>query len=98
MVKWKPFNTLLKYSDILEIEKKKSLMEKPIILEDKINEINLTLNNAITNNLSVSIKYFNKGRLLYINGIIEKVYTNEKYILINKTRIYFENIINITID
>lgn len=98
MVKWKPFNTLLKYSDILEIEKKKSLIEKTVILEDRINEINLILNEAILKDLSVSIKYFNKGKLLYISGTIEKIYRNEKYILINKTRIYFKNIINITID
>ena len=38
MIKWKPFNTLLKYKDILEIEKKRQLVDKPVIMEDRIYE------------------------------------------------------------
>ena len=40
MIKWKPFNSLLKENDILEIEKNKTLITKPVIMEDKINSIN----------------------------------------------------------
>ena len=39
MVKWKPFNTLLKYKDILDIERNRSLIDKPVIMEDRIIKI-----------------------------------------------------------
>lgn len=97
MIKWKPFNTLLKENDILELEKKKNLITKPIIMTDRINYINETLIEATTYNLEVQIEYFSKGILKRITGIIEKTNTIEKYILINKTRIYFKNLINIKI-
>lgn len=95
MIKWKPFNTLLKERDIIEIEKKKSLIEKPIIMIDRINYINDTLIEAIKYNLDVKIEYFSHGMLKNTIGKIEKTNTQEKYILINKTRIYFKNLINI---
>ena len=39
MVKWKPFNTLLKYKDILDIERNRNLIDKPVIMEDRIIKI-----------------------------------------------------------
>ena len=43
MVKWKPFNTLLKYKDILDIERNRSLIDKPVIMEDRIIKIDKIL-------------------------------------------------------
>lgn len=94
MIKWKPFNSLLKDSDILEIERKKALISKPIIMEDRINSINDIIKEANCNNLNVNILFFSHGMLKRVSGKIEKVNVNEKYILINKTRIYFKNLIN----
>jgi len=95
MIKWKPFNSLLNKNDIQEILKKKALIQRPIIMEDKIIEINNTLIESINNNLKVEITYFNKGLLNKQIGIIEKINKIDKYILINKKRIYFKNLINI---
>ena len=53
MIKWKPFNSLLNKNDIQEIIKKKTLIQKPIIMEDKILEINNTLIESINNNSNV---------------------------------------------
>ncbi len=97
MIKWKPFNSLLNKNDIQEIIKKKTLIQKPIIMEDKIIEINNTLIESINNNSKVEITYFNKGLLNKQIGIIEKINKIEKYILINKKRIYFKNLININL-
>lgn len=96
MIKWKPFNSLINNNDINNLIKEKSKISKPIILEDRINEINYTLTNAINNKLNVEIKYFNI-MLKQITGVPEKVNLLEKYILINKTRIYFKDLINIRI-
>lgn len=94
MVKWKPFNTLLKYKDILDIERNRSLIDKPVIMEDRIIKIDNILKDVNENTL-VKVKYFNKGMLFYITGNIKKVNKIEKYILINNTRIYYKNLIDI---
>ena len=96
MVKWKPFNTLLKYKDILDIERNRSLINKPVIMEDRIIKINNILKDANENTL-VKVKYFNKGMLFYITGNIKSVNVIEKYILINNTRIYYKNLIDIEV-
>ncbi len=59
MVKWKPFNTLLKYKDILDIERNRSLIDKPVIMEDRIINIDNILKDANENTV-VKVKYFNK--------------------------------------
>lgn len=96
MVKWKPFNTLLKYKDILDIERNRSLIDKPVIMEDRIIKIDNILKDVNENTL-VKVKYFNKGVLFYITGKIKKVNEIEKYILINNTRIYYKNLIDIEV-
>lgn len=96
MVKWKPFNTLLKYKDILDIERNRSLIDKPVIMEDRIIKIDNLLKDVNENTL-VKVKYFNKGVLFYITGNIKNVNEIEKYILINNTRIYYKNLIDIEV-
>lgn len=96
MIKWKPFNTLLKYKDILDIERNRSLIDKPVIMEDRIIKIDNLLKDVNENTL-VKVKYFNKGVLFYITGNIKKVNEIEKYILINNTRIYYKNFIDIEV-
>lgn len=96
MVKWRPFNTLLKYKDILDIERNRSLIDKPVIMEDRVIKIDNILKDANENTL-VKVKYFNKGVLFYITGNIKNVNEIEKYILINNTRIYYKNLIDIEI-
>lgn len=96
MIKWKPFNALPKYKDILEIEKERQLVDRPIIMEDRIYEINDVLR-SINSSTLVRVKYFNKGMLLYKEGYVSKIDTIEKYILIDKFRIYFKDLIKIEI-
>ena len=96
MIKWKPFNTLLKYKDILEIEKKRQLVDKPVIMEDRIYEINDVLKSVNSSTL-VRVKYFNKGMLLYKEGYVIKIDTREKHSLIDKFRRYFKDLIKIEI-
>ncbi len=93
MIKWRPFNSLLNNKDIKEIEKNRLKITKPIIMEDRIIEINEILTNALNNNLNIKIKHYSINSLKITTGKIEKINIIEKYILINKTRIYFKNII-----
>ena len=82
MIKWKPINTLLKYKDILDIERNRSLIDKPVIMEDRIIKIDNILKDVNENTL-VKVKYFNKGVLFYITGNIKKVNDNNntKYLI-----------------
>ena len=82
MIKWKPFNTLLNNRDINEIIMIRNKVEKPIIMEDRISEIDNLLKVAIKENKEIKVKYFDKGELKYINGNIRNINTIEKYILI----------------
>ena len=97
MIKWKPFNSLLNNKDYEDIEKKRNIITKPSIAKDKIIEIDYILKESIKYKKMVEIKYFSVNDLKYTRGTIEKLDTYEKYILINKTRIYFKNIINLKI-
>ena len=97
MIKWKPFNTLLNNRDINEIIMIRNKVEKPIIMEDRITEIDNLLKVAIKENKEIKVKYFDKGELKYINGNIRNINTIEKYILINSIRIYFKNLIKVDI-
>lgn len=97
MIKWKPFNTLLNNRDINEIIMIRNKVEKPIIMEDRITEIDNLLKVAINENKEIRVKYFDKGELKYINGNIRNINTIEKYILISSTRIYFKNLIKVEI-
>lgn len=97
MIKWKPFNTLLNNRDINEIIMIRNKVEKPIIMEDMISEIDNLLKVAIKENKEIKVKYFDKGELKYINGNIRNINTIEKYILINSIRIYFKNLIKVDI-
>lgn len=97
MIKWKPFNTLLNNRDINEIIMIRNKVEKPIIMEDRISEIDNLLKVAIKENKGIKVKYFDKGELKYINGNIRNINTIEKYILINSIRIYFKNLIKVDI-
>lgn len=96
MIKWQPFSTMLTKKDIILIEKNRLKITKPILAEDKINELDWIIKNSYKNNTPIKIKYFKINSLETITGTIKKVDKIEKYILINDARIYFKNIINIT--
>lgn len=95
MEQWKPFNSLLKESDIYFLEKERLKVTKPIISKDKIYEIDIIIRDAIKSNKEINLKYFINNFFYNITGYIKKINTNEKYILINNKRIYFKDIIDI---
>lgn len=97
MEKWKPFNTILNNNDIKDVLEKRKQVSKPIIMEDRIIEINETLKLSLDNYKNVNVKYYNKGYLKEVTGTVSKANIIEKYILIDSTRIYFKNIIKIYI-
>lgn len=96
MIKWKPFYPIKGQDKIKKnILKEKSMISKPIILEDLENEINNNLIYAYNNNISVNIKYWHFGFLKSIEGKIKKIDLIEKYIIINNVTLFLKNILKI---
>ena len=94
MKKWQPFNALEHYDEYLDIiyhEKEKKA--KPILSEEQINDINYALN--IYNHDEVSIQYYKQGEILEITGIISKIDSQNQVLTINKSKIFFSNLLKI---
>lgn len=96
MIKWKPFYSIPEIKNIVNtLEKEKRKIARPILLQDLKEEINYKLIYAIKNNETINIKYFKNGEIKYEIGKIEKIDKNNKFLIINKKRILFKNLINI---
>ena len=95
---WLPFYTFSNQANIKnEIEMGKSLITKPQILEDRINEINNSLIFSYENNLCIKVKYFEYGMFNYYTGFIKKIDIINKFLIIDNKKLYFKNILKIDI-
>ena len=97
MVKWAPFNSVINGSEILkEIKFEKNKVAKPILSEEQIRELEEKIITAYSGNILTSIYFYKNGHINIINGRITKLDSVNKIIIIdNKSKIYFNNIINI---
>lgn len=69
--------------------------KKPILDEQQITENNLMLQDALENNLKISIKHFHNHDFEFTEGFIQEVDINKKIIVIENSEIKFENVINV---
>ena len=94
MIKWKPFNSVLNSNDLYDIINSKNIKKKPIISEDVLYKIDYTIKEAYINKSKVKIDYW-CDNINTIIGVIDKIDTQKKYILVNNTKIYFKDILDI---
>lgn len=88
--KWAPFNALEGHSAFLsKVYLDRLKEEEPLILDDKILEINEILSSCL--NKQISISYFDK-RLLVIEGVVRRIDTMNQKIYINDSTIKFSSI------
>lgn len=96
MKKWQPFNALEHYDDYINSTYKiKELVNKPILSEEQIQEINSSLSSY--NHDEVNITHYKQGQILITQGIINKIDVPNQVLTINKTRIFFSNLLKIEI-
>lgn len=96
MIKWKPFYALHGQENIVkELLKEKEKQERPTILNSE--EVDFNLRNALKNNSLVNIKYFDYGFIKKTVGKISSVDEVNKYLVINSKRIYFRNILRVSL-
>lgn len=74
MVKWAPFATMpQQFADINRQIKQQTAIERPTLSNDRLEELNYTLKEALHNRGPLYIEYFNDGALFDVIMTVEKV-------------------------
>jgi|SRR5690625_4386834 len=97
IIKWAPFDALVGFNEMVSnYIKSKNKIERPVLLEDKLNELDYILKEAFQFKLEVEVKYFEKGFIKKTVGIINKIgILNKKITISNHLSLNVENILNI---
>ncbi|PNZ60956.1 hypothetical protein CD110_04080 [Staphylococcus casei] len=74
IVKWAPFSTIPEQHERLkEYMQDQNKIDKPILSDDQLNELNDTLIFKMYNDPAIEVRYFVKGYIQTIEGYIHKV-------------------------
>lgn len=97
IIKWAPFDALVGYNEIIKnYEYERNKIEKPILLEDKLAELDYILTDVIKENLEVEIEYFEDGYIKRTVGFIKRIdILNKNITICNHLKLNTKNIINI---
>lgn len=95
--RWAPFNAVIDGDKaIKEILDRKSYIQKPILSEEMIEEIEREILTSYNEKTSITLKYYNNGKISETEGIITKLDPINKKITINSTfSLFFPSIIEI---
>lgn len=100
MIKWRPFKAIAEQEEALEkllIEKNK--IDKPILSEDTLEEMNYTFLKAKVHSLPIEIRYYERNDVFAYDGVIVRIdSSNRSLYLKDKQQIhhlYFDKIIGI---
>lgn len=84
IVKWQPFATIPEqYERIQQHIKNQKKVDKPILSDDQLNELNNTLIEKLYLNPSCEIKYYSNGYIKEIKGDLQKLDSLENKLYIN---------------
>ena len=95
MIKWAPFNSVInsKYL-VFEIEKEKNKIVKPTLSEEQLEVIENNILESLINQTPLLFKIYQGGFIKELKGIVIKVDTVKKSILLdNHKNLYFREII-----
>lgn len=93
---YQPFDALKGFSDKLR-EKEKVVVEKKVLSEEKIEDLNNLLL-SLTKNDYVSVKFYHKGQYLDIEGFVEKIDVYNRCLIISSSKISFDDLYEINKD
>lgn len=94
MKKYEPFDALEGFNDmILEVMKESTYVEKPLLSEEQIEEINCKLTSYNRDN--VKVKYYSLGEIKEVEGIINSIDYLNKKLKIKNTTIFLTNLLDI---
>lgn len=96
MIKWAPFNSVINNKYIINsLIKEKSRISQPILSNEEMLEIEEKIINAYYSKSYVTITYYQNGYLENIAGKIKKIDKIYKIIYLEKTSLFFKQIMNI---
>lgn len=83
MVKWQPFASLPEQANYINnLIYKMNKIERPILSEDQLNELNEKLFVCFENKETICLEYFYDGYIYLVEGIIIKINPIKKTIII----------------
>lgn len=99
IIKWAPFDALIGFHGLInDIVEKRNRIEHPILLEDKLSELNETFTKVLNENKLASYLYYEKGYIKETYGnIIKFDRLTKKIKLDNLLFIRLEDILEINI-
>ena len=99
MLKWSPFNSLVPLSTIKKtLIAERKTVSYPILSEDELTTLENNLLLAYHSQEEVLITYFYHNNLYQLKGTIAAINAPNKQIILNKTtKLYFNQIIKISI-
>ncbi|VEU80525.1 YolD-like family protein [Haploplasma axanthum] len=96
IIKWSPFDSLAGFNDLYtELKYKLGKMDKPILSEDQLNEMDINLNKAISNNCEISVTYYQDGYRKNIFGYISKIDYLNMCIYIERNKLEINSIVDL---
>ena len=96
-IKWAPFNSVINGKYIInELNKKRNRAIKPVLSEDQIEVLNEFISESYTNHTKINLYVYKNYTINKLIGYINNINIQNKYLIFNKTLIYFNQIIKIT--
>ena len=97
IIKWSPFDGLAGFNDLFtELRNRLTKMDKPTLLEDRLEELDQKLKAALEHNAYTLFEYFNDGHIRYVEGYILKIDTIHHLVwLYDKQKIAITDILDI---
>lgn len=97
IIKWSPFDGLAGFNDLFtELRNRLTRIDKPTLLEDRLEELDLKLQSVLKNNQNTLFEYFYDGHIRYAEGHILKIDSIQRIILLDsKQKIALKDILEI---
>lgn len=97
IIKWSPFDGLAGFNDLFtELRNKLTRMDKPVLLDDRLEELDLKLKEVIEHQSEILIEYYSDGHVNYVQSMVLKIDTIHSMVwLTNKQRLPIGDILNI---
>ncbi|EGQ0303389.1 YolD-like family protein [Staphylococcus pseudintermedius] len=74
IVKWQPFKTIPEqYEMIKQYEKNQNKIDKPLLSEEQIQDVNQKLQYVVYNNIYITVEYWRNGYMCTIKGYIKTI-------------------------
>lgn len=99
IIKWAPFDALVGFQQMIQdVKYKMAKREKPLLLEDQLASMDIVLKDAVAQNKTLEITYYEDGYIKSMYGRVVKIDTYNKCLILEyQIRIAINAIIDLSI-